>query len=68
MSSLLPSHQRTKLDPSSDRLFYELPRFVTHVDDGFIQKLTALYQALTSQAHRAVSTKNASSPVAASST
>lgn len=36
--------QRTKLDPSSDTLFYELPRFVTHVDEGFIQQLTDLYQ------------------------
>jgi SAM-dependent methyltransferase len=45
MSSLLQPQQRAKLDPSSDRLFYEMPRFVTHVDDGFIQKLTALYQA-----------------------
>ncbi len=44
MSSLLQPQQRAKLDPSSDRLFYEMPRFVTHVDDGFIQTLTALYQ------------------------
>lgn len=36
--------QRTKLDPNSDTLFYELPRFVTHVDEGFIQQLTDLYQ------------------------
>ncbi|MGD1906896.1 MAG: class I SAM-dependent methyltransferase [Leptolyngbyaceae cyanobacterium] len=43
MSSLLQPQQRAKLDASSDRFFYEMPRFVTHVDDGFIQKLTALY-------------------------
>lgn len=36
--------QRTKLDPSNDDLFYEEPRFVTHVDEGFIQQLTDLYR------------------------
>ncbi|NEQ45871.1 MAG: class I SAM-dependent methyltransferase [Leptolyngbya sp. SIOISBB] len=44
MKALLESHQRTKLDPTSDTLFYEAPRFVTHVDDGFIQQLTELYR------------------------
>lgn len=43
MKALLQSHQRTKLDPTSDTLFYESPRFVTHVDEGFIQQLTDLY-------------------------
>lgn len=36
--------QRSKLDESADPLFYEYPRFVTHVDDGFIQQLTDLYR------------------------
>jgi SAM-dependent methyltransferase len=44
MKALLQSHQRTKLDPTSDTLFYEMPRFVTHVDEGFIQQLTDLYR------------------------
>ncbi|MGD1860414.1 MAG: class I SAM-dependent methyltransferase [Leptolyngbyaceae cyanobacterium] len=44
MNALLESHQRTKLDPNSDTLFYDVPRFVTHVDDGFIQQLTDLYR------------------------
>jgi SAM-dependent methyltransferase len=44
MKALLESHQRTKLDPTSDTLFYEAPRFVTHVDEGFIQQLTDLYR------------------------
>lgn len=44
MQPLLQSHQRTKLDPNSDTLFYEMPRFVTHVDEGFIQQLTDLYR------------------------
>lgn len=41
---LLDSSQRTKLDPSNDQLFYDAPRFVTHVDEGFIQQLTELYR------------------------
>ncbi|MGI0491138.1 class I SAM-dependent methyltransferase [Alkalinema pantanalense CENA528] len=40
----LRPEQRTKLDASDDRLFYDYPRFVTHVDDGFIQQLTDLYR------------------------
>ncbi len=35
---------RTKLDDSDDSQFYSLPRFVTHVDEGFIQQLTDLYR------------------------
>ena len=41
---LLQADQSTKLDESSDALFYEYPRFVNHVDDGFIQQLTDLYR------------------------
>ncbi|MBE7380729.1 MAG: class I SAM-dependent methyltransferase [Leptolyngbya sp. SIO1E4] len=44
MKSLLQSNQRAKLDASSDTFFYEVPRFVTHVDEGFIQQLTDLYR------------------------
>ncbi len=36
--------QRTKLDDSDDKQFYAYPRFVTHVDEGFIQQLTDLYR------------------------
>ncbi len=42
---LLNSNQRTKLDDTDDGLFYDAPRFVTHVDEGFIQQLTDLYQS-----------------------
>ena len=41
---LLQANQRTKLDDSDDRLFYSFPRFVTHVDEGFIDQLTNLYR------------------------
>jgi SAM-dependent methyltransferase len=41
---MLNPTQRTKQDGSDDSQFYDLPRFVTHVDDGFIQQLTDLYR------------------------
>ena len=41
---LLQPNQRIKLDDSDDQLFYNSPRFVTHVDEGFIQQLTDLYR------------------------
>ncbi len=40
---LLRPNQRTKLDDTDDQFFYDYPRFVTHVDEGFIQQLTDLY-------------------------
>ncbi|MDB9324132.1 class I SAM-dependent methyltransferase [Nodularia spumigena CS-591/04] len=40
---MLKPDQRQKLDDTDDQLFYDYPRFVTHVDDGFIQQLTDLY-------------------------
>jgi len=40
----LKPNQRTKLDDTDDNLFYTSPRFVTHVDEGFIQQLTDLYR------------------------
>lgn len=41
---LLEPGQRHKLDDTDDQLFYDYPRFVTHVDTGFIQHLTDLYR------------------------
>jgi SAM-dependent methyltransferase len=41
---LLHPTQRTKQDETNDRLFYDTPRFVTHVDAPFIQQLTELYR------------------------
>lgn len=40
----LRPNQRQKLDDADDKLFYDYPRFVTHVDEGFIQQLTDLYR------------------------
>ncbi|MGD1849730.1 MAG: class I SAM-dependent methyltransferase [Cyanophyceae cyanobacterium] len=43
-TTCLRPEQRTKLDATADRLFYDQPRFVTHVDTGFLDRLTRLYQ------------------------
>ncbi|MGK7941469.1 MAG: class I SAM-dependent methyltransferase [Crocosphaera sp.] len=40
---LLRPAQRDKLDPTNDNDFYASPRFVTHVDQGFIDQLSNLY-------------------------
>jgi hypothetical protein len=41
---MLKPEQRNKLDDTDDTLFYSFPRFVTHVDEGFIEQLTNLYR------------------------
>jgi SAM-dependent methyltransferase len=41
---ILKPEQRQKLDATDDQLFYDYPRFVTHVDEGFIDQLTNLYR------------------------
>lgn len=41
---LLKPDQRHRLDESDDALFYDFPRFVTHVDQGFQRQLTELYR------------------------
>ena len=41
---ILSSQQRRKLDTGNDREFYGVPRFVTHVDGGFIDRLTNVYR------------------------
>ncbi|WP_036484747.1 class I SAM-dependent methyltransferase [Myxosarcina sp. GI1] len=41
---MLRPEQRSKLDDTNDNDFYALPRFVTHVDDSFIDRLTDLYR------------------------
>lgn len=41
---VLSNEGRTKLNTYADREFYAYPRFVTHVDDGFIATLTNLYR------------------------
>ncbi|MGB5713975.1 MAG: SAM-dependent methyltransferase, partial [Waterburya sp.] len=41
---MLRPEQRSKLDPANDLDFYDAPRLVTHVDEGFIDRLTNLYR------------------------
>ncbi|MEO0867984.1 MAG: methyltransferase domain-containing protein [Cyanobacteria bacterium J06642_11] len=41
---MLAASQRQKLDEANDSVFYSAPRFVTHVDERFIQQLTELYE------------------------
>ena len=43
---MLRPDERSKLDPTNDLDFYTFPRFVTHVDDNFIDQLTSLYEKL----------------------
>ena len=43
---MLRPNDRSKLDPTDDLDFYAVPRFVTHVDDNFIDRLTNLYEKL----------------------
>jgi SAM-dependent methyltransferase len=40
----LPARAFDKADSSPDRLFYQQPRFVTHIDDGAITAVTQLYR------------------------
>lgn len=41
---LLRPEDRLKLDTTNDLNFYDYPRFVTHVDEQFINQLTTLYR------------------------
>jgi hypothetical protein len=41
---MLRPEQRNKLDGTNDLDFYSYPRFVTHVDESFIDRLTNLYR------------------------
>ena len=42
---MLRPEQRSKLDDTNDLDFYDAPRLVTHVDRGFIDRLTELYRS-----------------------
>ena len=42
----LPLQAFDKMDPSPDTLFYAQPRLVTHIDDGAIAAVTALYREM----------------------
>jgi SAM-dependent methyltransferase len=42
----LPAHAFRRYDETSDTMFYQLPRFVTHIDDHAIAAVTQLYRDL----------------------
>lgn len=39
-------HAFDKADPEPDSVFYAQPRFVTHIDDGAVSAVTALYRTV----------------------
>lgn len=41
-----PSEYFDKFDERNDATFYEEPRFVVHIDDGAIERLTAFYREM----------------------
>lgn len=43
MTPVLSDRERSKLDSGDDAAFYDQPRFVTHADEGFLARLTELY-------------------------
>jgi SAM-dependent methyltransferase len=45
MADLRPEFFR-RIDESDDELFYQVPRLVTHIDDGAISKVSAIYASL----------------------
>ncbi|HXQ51578.1 MAG TPA: methyltransferase domain-containing protein [Stellaceae bacterium] len=42
----LPPRSFAKIDDATDDVFYSIPRFVTHIDDGAIAAVTQLYREL----------------------
>ena len=43
MTDVLSGAERRRLDGGDDARFYDRPRFVHHVDEGFRDRLTRLY-------------------------
>ncbi|WP_436901985.1 class I SAM-dependent methyltransferase [Halovenus halobia] len=52
MPAILSDRDRQELDDGDDRAFYGSPRFVTHADDGFLDRLTDLYAELSEPGDR----------------
>jgi SAM-dependent methyltransferase len=56
---VLSETDRQKVDTRPDDAFYSQPRFVTHVDDGFLARLTDLYADLLSPGDRVLDAMSA---------
>ncbi|MFB6251255.1 MAG: class I SAM-dependent methyltransferase [Halobellus sp.] len=52
MTELLSDSERAKLDAGPDETFYDSPRFVTHADSGFLNRLTDTYASVLSDGDR----------------
>ena len=52
MEDVLTDLDRTKVDAGDDDAFYGQPRFVTHADDGFLDRLTELYASVSTDGDR----------------
>ena len=52
MEPLLSAADRAKLDSGADAAFYDQPRFVTHADDGFLDRLTGVYGSVLDDGDR----------------
>ncbi|KOX95704.1 class I SAM-dependent methyltransferase [Halorubrum tropicale] len=52
MTTVLSDLERRKRDDRPDGTFYDDPRFVTHADDAFLARLTALYASVTEPGDR----------------
>jgi SAM-dependent methyltransferase len=50
--TVLSASARAKVDGGDDATFYDQPRFVTHVDEAFLDRLTALYDEVLSPGDR----------------
>ena len=52
MTTVLSDRDRRKRDDRPDETFYAEPRDVTHADDAFLDRLTALYASVTEPGDR----------------
>lgn len=52
MTTVLSDRDRRKRDDRPDGTFYDEPRYVTHADDAFLKRLTALYASVTEPGDR----------------
>jgi SAM-dependent methyltransferase len=52
LMDVLSAPERQKRDDSDDGRFYDSPRYVTHADDAFCQRLTTLYDGIIAPGDR----------------